>query len=655
MPAEFHFVRPQWLWLLLPLLLLLWRLASRRNDSQAWSKLIDPHLLPHMLVNPGGRQGRWPLALLAVGWLLGVLAAAGPTWERLPQPVFQPQQYRVLLLDLSSSMNTADVSPSRLTHARFEVLDLLRLAGEGQTALVAYADEPYIVSPLTGDAATIAAQVPSLNTELLPWSQGKRTDLALRKAAELLQQAGAPEGDLILVTDGVEHPAAAAEVARELAGEGYRVSVLGVGTLKGAPVPGRSGFATDANGAIRVSRLDVDALSTLATAGRGRYRSAVAGDADAQALMSEAELNPGLGLLEQHLQAEKWDEQGPWLLLALLPLAALAFRRGWFGPLLLVLVIQPMPEAHALSWDELWLNADQRAFREFEAGQAQQAAELFERQDWQAAAEYQAGNYQQALTRLGDRPGVTADYNRGNTLARMGKYQQALDAYDSALEADPEHADARFNRDLIARLMQQDQQPQSQQQDQQQDGQDGDDSEQQQSSQGGEDEQDPSQSQQGQQQDSQNAKGGQQQEDQQADQATDPEGGGEDAQEQQAQADEGEQDEGEAAARQPPEDAEERTELSGSEPSPQEGRHADQANEQQQAWTGQSEPDEGQSAAQTEQQQQGQRGFDPAEAESEQALQQALRLVEDDPAGLLRQRFILQYYRRHGQLPPVVQ
>lgn len=315
-PVEFHFLRPLWLWLLIPLAMLAWRLLRTCGDAQAWSKLVDPHLLPRLLVDGSGEVRRLPVALLSIAWLLLVLALAGPTMERLPQPVYQAQQFRVVALDLSPSMNATDLSPSRLVHARFEVLDLLRKTKDGQTALIAYGAEPYVVSPLTADTDTIAAQVPSLETSLLPVQGSRRTDLALDEAGDLLSQADAPDGEVILVTDGLDHPAAANEAARRLAAGGYRVSVLGVGTAKGAPVAlADGGFAKDVEGAIRLPKLDRDALQSLATAGGGRYVTAGAGDRDIEALLPNPRTSASTGAKQAGIEADQWREEGPWLLL----------------------------------------------------------------------------------------------------------------------------------------------------------------------------------------------------------------------------------------------------------------------------------------------------------------------------------------------------
>lgn len=461
-PVELHFLRPHWLWLLLPLGLLLWQLSRAHNAGGVWRGLVDAHLLRHLLVDQQGHARRLPLALLGIGWAMSVLALAGPAWERLPQPVYQAQQYRVVLLDLSPSMNATDVAPSRLAWARFEVLDLLREVSDGQTAMIAYGSEPYVVAPLTTDTATIALQVPALETALLPVGGPRRTDLALREAGRLLQQAGAPHGDVILVTDGLSSPAAAVEAAAGLASQGYRVSILAVGTEQGAPVPAPGGgFAKDARGSILVSQLDPVVLRAVADAAGGSYVAAVAGSVDTSDLLSAAHLPSPAPGGETDVRGDQWREVGPWLLLILLPLVALAFRRGWISPLIVVVLVAPVPEARASDWVDLWQRADQRAMQRYSAGDAETAARLFERDDWRAAAAYAAGDYEQALTTLDKVEAPAAAYNRGNALARLGRLEEALEAYRQALAASPDDADARHNHDLVKALLEQRQAQQS--------------------------------------------------------------------------------------------------------------------------------------------------------------------------------------------------
>ena len=453
-----HFLRPLWFLAMVPLPWLLWRLKRLDPGAAVWQGVVDAHLMPYLLVGTDARIRRLPLVLLACGWLLGVTALAGPVWERLPQPLYQAQAQRVIVLDLSPDMDAQDLVPSRLARARFEILDLLTAAAEGQTALLAYGAEPFLVSPLTGDAATIATQVPDLATALLPVKGAKRTDLALAEAGELLKRAGSIEGDIILITAAPGRPEAVRSMAANLRDQGYRTSVLGLGTASGAPVPqADGGFQSDEQGAIRLSRLQPDQLRAIAAAGGGSYVTLAADDGDTRALLPEARLDASNPKREQDARADQWREEGPWLLLAVLPLAALVFRRGWLSPLALLLVVcfawVPPPAAHAFGWADLWWRPDQQGARALAAGDSQQAAASFARPDWRAAAQYEAGDFDQAAATLKDQTSVEADYNRGNALARAGKLSEAVAAYERTLAAAPDHADARFNLDLVQRLL----------------------------------------------------------------------------------------------------------------------------------------------------------------------------------------------------------
>lgn len=662
---EFHFIRPLWLLTLLPLVLLLWHWARSQVGGNVWRGLVDDHLLPNLLSDETGRVRRLPLVLLGLGWLLGVLALAGPTWERLPQPVYQAQQYRVLALDLSSTMNATDMSPSRLAHARFELQDLLRKTREGQTALLAYGAEPYVVAPLTSDTATIAAQVPSLSTELLPVKGDRRTDLALEKAGELLSQAGAPDGEVILITDGLDHPAAAYDTARKLRREGYRVSVLGVGTAKGAPVSlSGGGFLKDSGGAILMPKLERESLSELASVGAGRFVTAGLGDRDIEALVPSGADRLALQAERQETRSDQWREAGPWLLLALLPLAAVAFRRGWLAPLVLMLLILPPPPAQAFTWQDLWLRPDQQAARDFEAGHQSQAAQRFERPDWRAAAQYASGDYDQALQSLEGVNGPQAAYNKGNTLARLGQLEEALTAYDQALEEDPQNEDAQHNKALVQRLLdQQRQQQQNQQGEQEEQDQQAKQDQQGQSGQSGQQDQTDQRQQAGEQgqQDEQKQSGLSKQQVNQDQQRQHDEQSGQAAAQEKQQQDQRDHQRAEQSKQQ----EEGQAQAQAAEPKPDQAGQSDRqkqgAQEKPSETTLDSHPENKSAAEPGLADLLGDKNNSTAAAssaaesdldpEDRQAMEQMLRQVEDDPAGLLRQRFLLQHLRRTGQLP----
>jgi len=454
MPDTFHFLQPEWFLALLPLAGLLWLMARGVEAANPWRGVVEPRLMRLLLVESGGR-GRWlPLALLGVGGLIAVVALAGPVWEKKTLPVFKRQQALVIVLDLSRSMLTPDLPPSRMERARFKVKSLLRQRREGQTGLVVFAGDAFVVTPLTSDIRTIDAQLRPLSPDLMP-AQGSRVDRGLEEAGRLLQQAGMPEGEVLTITDGF-HDSRAVEIAKRLRKSGYRVSVLGVGTKEGAPLPdGRGGFVRYDSGKVVTPRLDAPLLRHLAEAGGGRYATITVDDSDLRRLLPDASAGGLNKQMEKSRQeVEQWLERGPWLLPLLLPLAALAFRRGWLLGLMGVALIFPAPDtAHAFGWNDLWKRPDQRAVEALKQGRPEVAERLAPDPLTQGSALYKGGKYQQALKAFSSAQGADAAYNRGNALARLGRYKEAIAAYDEALRLRADMEDARYNRELIEKLL----------------------------------------------------------------------------------------------------------------------------------------------------------------------------------------------------------
>lgn len=446
---DFQFLRPWWL-LALPLgwLLLAWyRRHGRRGGG--WTQVCDAALVPYVLDQAPARRGPGGL-LPAVVLALTVLALAGPVWERVPVPVFRNESALVIALDLSTSMNAADLAPSRLARARFEVADLLDLRQDGQTALLVYAAQAFVVTPLTDDGATIAAQLPALDTALMP-VQGSEPDVALRQAADLLTQAGLTRGHVLLLTDGADGAALAR--ARATAEEAdFHLVVLGLGTAEGAPVPDPGGgFLKDERGNMVLSSLDGRGLATLAAAGRGIYVEQRADDGDARRILEFITADRARAAERADaLRSSQWQEAGPWLLLPVLPLAALAFRRGLLLVLLAAGVAASVPGTAQAGW---WQTPAQAAERRFKEGDYDAAARQFADPAWRGAAHYRAGDYADAVADFAAVDSADGHYNRGNALARLGRYEEAIAAYASALERAPAHAAASHNKALLEKLL----------------------------------------------------------------------------------------------------------------------------------------------------------------------------------------------------------
>ncbi len=343
MPEQFHFLQPLWLLGLIPLALLVWRLRRAASGDNPWTRIIDARLRPLLLAGQNHKINHSLLWLLGIGWMLTILALANPVWEKQVRPLYQTSAARVIVLDLSLSMLDHDLKPSRLARARFKIEDILARKDEGQTGLVVFAGDAFTVTPLTRDVDTIRALLKSLDPGLMP-VQGSRADLGLQKAGELLQQAGLSNGQILMFADGVVGDKAR-KAAAQLREQGYRVSVLGIGTQNADPLTNAKGQLLRFTGdKLIVPQLETSALRAVAEAGGGRYRTFSSGNTDIKALLDNAGPLSTETLISSDMQGQDWQDRGPWLAVLLLPLAALAFRRGWLLSMVLMVGLMSPPQ-----------------------------------------------------------------------------------------------------------------------------------------------------------------------------------------------------------------------------------------------------------------------------------------------------------------------
>ena len=651
---DFHFLRPLWLLALFALPLLLWLRRRAQVSADPWRAVVAAPLRAAPCA-ARARAPRLPAALLLLGDALAVLALAGPAWRELPQPLLKRQAPLIVLLDLSASMRAADLKPDRLSRARLKLAELIRRRSDGQTALVAFAGEAFTVAPLTDDATTLDGLLSALDPSILP-VPGQRPERAIRMAQRLFAETGARRGDVLLLTDRVG--TAAIEAAREVAAQGLRVSALGLGTPEGAPVAvGGGGFMRDEAGNIRLPRLDETSLRALADAGQGAYARFAADGSDLRALgfddaADAAEVEQAGSAGRESRETLRYQDEGPLLALLLLPLAALAARRGWLLVLpLLLLPLAPLrpaqaqpqpatatptppaetaqaaeataaessPGALAQFWNDLWTNRDRQAWDALQGDAPQRAAALAEDPALRGSAAYRAGDMESALADFASGDDARSHYNRGNALAKLQRYEEALAAYTAALEREPQHADAAANRQAIEDwLKQQEQQQQQQQQQQGQNGEQGEPDKDSEDGQSGDSGESPPEGEQKQDagSESESAEG-------------EPPPSSESPQNEAA---DGEQ-EGESGAQQ----AEAERDAAESEQAQQDYNEAmQQALEQSQEQDAQPQAEPLSAEAM-------------AEAEKQQALEQLMRRVPDDPGGLLRRKFLLEYQRRQRE------
>lgn len=415
----FVFLRPAWL-LLLPLVVLLaWWLGRRHWQASPWTTVVDAALQAHVLAGGAATTARWlaPLGLF-IGGVLAVLALAGPARPG-PQLQAAPAAARVLLLDLSPAMALPDATgEAPAARARRLLADLIAAMPDGDTGLAIYGEDAYRVSPLTGDRDLLRAVLPELDPAVIP-APGARPERGLRLAADMLP-AGAVSGggEIVWLTGQASPPVPVALPA------GVSVSVVHL-----AP------------------SVDQSIWAAWAAAHGGRSLAA----AEWAALLPL--LRGGQWPAGTH---DGWQDIGGWLLLPLLPLVAWGFRRGalfaWVLTPMLAMMFAPAAFAPSDAFAGAAEPDDRIAWTLASRQEWAAAAERFADPRWRAVAHYRAGQFAEAADGLRGLDDPESLHNRGNALARAGRYAEAVAAYEAALGR-REMADTRFNLELVRRLL----------------------------------------------------------------------------------------------------------------------------------------------------------------------------------------------------------
>ncbi|QEY15674.1 VWA domain-containing protein [Cellvibrio sp. KY-GH-1] len=639
----FHFLRPWWLLALVPAVVLALTLWYQKHRARQWQQIVAPELLKYLLDGQTTRINPFYLLVLLVSWVIACLAMAGPSWEKRPVAVEKNQQALVIMLDLSPSMTSEDLKPSRLVRARLKLIDFLRERKDGQTALLVYAGDVHVVTPLTDDVETIINIIPALHPNVMP-AEGSNTEAAVERGLKLLKDAGIPQGDLLLMTDGVIADAQYSIIETMKQNGQYRLSVMGVGGTEPTPIPSsKGGFVRDGKRGIVTTQLNVSELQTLANQTRGRYRTLSNNSSDIDYLMNlPAPEKQETQKVDREF--DSWYDRGHWLVILLLPVVLYCFRRGVLLSLLLIPLAGLSPtKSYALGWDDLWKNKNQQAYDQLQQEQATEAAQNFEDPEWKASAQYRAGDYAEAAKNFSQFDTANAHYNRGNALAKAGKLPEAIKAYDEALKQQPDLEDAKNNRQLVEDAIKQQQQKQDQQnQDQKQD-KNSDQQNKQDQQQDQKNQQDQSQQNQDKQQnqDSQNQKNSDQNDQQQSEQ---------DQSQQDQQKEQQKQDMKNQAQKD-----QQQEQQNNEQPSDKQQQNANQPKDEQQ------KDDEKKQAAQPAEEdkeqpaeQQDAQAATPADDgltdEERQAMEQWLRRVPDDPGGLLRNKFNYEHYKRNQEM-----
>ena len=600
---DFHFLRPYWLiGLILPVLIYLQSYSQQKAES-AWSKVCDENLLDFLLIKSNGEKRKWPMISAVVAVLFLVVALAGPTWSKKSNPALSVENPVMIMLNMSGDMWQKDVSPSRIERAKYVIKDLVKTLKNTESGLIVYSKEPFMITPLTEDAAIIDNLLPALEMNIMP-ENGDRLDRAIDLAVVRMQEAALPSGNIVVLTANVgERFDAALESASKAAAAGYDVDIVNINSQNN------------------------DKLKMVAEKGRGLYIS----------------YNKGLDLLikkinditakeikqSQNMQTV-WNDMG-WYFLWLPALLILGyFRRGLLAIVVMFLLFGQPVQA---SW---FLNDNQEALKNFKEHNYGAAAEKFTDTQWKASAAYKSGDYDAAFKNFAKGNDVTALYNQGNALAKGGKIDEAIKKYEEVLQQKPDFEDAKFNLEYLKKQQKQNNQNQRKNNDNKQQ-----QNQQQQSEQQNQQQQSKQQNQQQSEQQNQQQQNQQQQSEQQKQQQQSEQQNQQQQSEQQNQQQQSEQQNQQQQSEQQnqQQQSEQQKQQQQSEQQKQQ-QQSEQQNQQQQSEQQNQQPEEQKSVSIEASDKQS-----PEEREKIRARMQKFRKIPEDKGGLLR-AFIKKEYAK---------
>lgn len=420
--SAFHFLRPYWLLVIVPMVWVWWTIRVRQESGQSEENIISPHLLKALTTKAGRKKRFTAVDSVLIAFCFIALSAAGPTWSKKQNPFSPPTPPAVVVVEVSQSMLARDIQPSRLERAKHKIRDFAELRAGAPTALIAFAGSAHMVLPLTDDPTLFIAFLEGIDPEVMP-KPGQRIGRALELADELLRKEE-KFGALVVLADGIDP--VDGELVRSMAERKDRVlTALPLGKTE------PSSFRDFSTVSLTPDNQDVKRLESRISRA---YQSSLVGDDD-----------------------ESWDDKGWFFLWPALIITRLWFRKGWtmrWGAQASVLLfIWTMPaDAFAETWKDVFATYDQQGRYAYEHKDFESAAQFFTDPGWKGIALYRLGKYKESALSFAELETAQAHFNRGNALVKAGDYALAIEAYEAALQKELSHDSAKRNL-LVARAI----------------------------------------------------------------------------------------------------------------------------------------------------------------------------------------------------------
>ena len=302
-----RFENPLLLWLLavIPLMALL-NLLMWQRQKRRYRRLGDKELLRQMMPGVSKFRPTVKFWLMMVAIALAVIILARPQMGSKISHEKRNGIEIIIAMDISNSMKAEDVVPSRLQKSKMMVENLIDKFSTDKIGLIVFAGDAFVQLPITSDYVSAKMFLQNIDPSLIA-SQGTDIAQALNLAANSFTKADIGKA-IVVITDGEDHEGGAVEAAKAAHDKGMNVFILGIGDVKGAPIPdGDGGYMTDNSGNTVMSALNEDMCKQIANAGKGKYIH-VDNTGDAQDMLNSQLAKLQSGETESVVYSE-YDEQ----------------------------------------------------------------------------------------------------------------------------------------------------------------------------------------------------------------------------------------------------------------------------------------------------------------------------------------------------------
>lgn len=445
---QFHFLRPVYLWVLIPVgIILILNLITNRNHIR-WQHVIAPHLRKFVIQKGSEGLKKWMQTITLLTLAIAVLGMAGPTWKEIEIPGKTLETPVVVALDLSQSMMATDIQPNRLERAKFKLSDFIDANPKARIALLGYAGSAHTIVPLTNDYKIIKSHMSTLSPNVMPF-QGSNLQAALNLTDTIVNITNAPSSLILFFDDFNENTFNALQ--SYATSRSIKIEILPFNTITGADIPNYygKGFLKEQGKNIR-SSLNSNILDKLDAIENIHVHSLTLDNSDMEALAKKIADN--IEFKEQDEEKEDdWEDHGLVLIIPYLFIVLISFRKGWILYSVVFMLTFSSCSTNS-SFKDLWNTKDYQGQKLLDKKEYSLAGDTFEDPLQKGVAYYKAENYDAAIAAFGKDTTAMGAYNLGVSYFAKGDYAAAEMAFGNAVELDPEMNNAKSNLQISQHL-----------------------------------------------------------------------------------------------------------------------------------------------------------------------------------------------------------